>query len=154
MVKEDFTRAGVLEAMELVFRHRDQGDVDLVTSQAMGNELAKIPPQYRAAHEYLYRWLGSVPFLPPARPPQTSFTDGGRLGQVTSGIREEPAFTNLRRILGRGKKRWPNAEHLFEAKNANIEYFITTDYASILNHKQEIEAQLGIKARDPVELVA
>ncbi len=145
----------------LTLQHWNEGngDIDLVTSQTMKAELQNIKPEDLAIYDFaqyveLYDRLGKVPYVSPAKPGQVSYVDGGRGGMTQGGIVEEPEFAELRQILGLSRRHWNDADHLAQAIIAQINYFITVDYNSILNKRQEVERAFPtIKLGDPTEFV-
>lgn len=144
----------ILFSLGIMFAHYRLGNVKLVTSQAMKVELDKIDAKDRGPHLAIYVSLGQVPYVPPSRPGQRSNIYGGRGGFVQGGIIDEPDFSQLRQMLGLGKKHWPDAEHLFEAIKAGVAYFVTADYKSILKHRAKVESAFPIKLRDPTDFVS
>jgi hypothetical protein len=143
----------ILFSLGIMFAHYRIGDLRLLTSQAMKTELDKIDANDRGPYLAIYQSLGQVPYLAPARPGQRSYIYGGRRGFVQGGIIDEPDFASLRQILGLGNKHWPDAEHLFEAITAGVQYFVTADYNSILKHRTKVESGFPIRLRDPSEFV-
>ena len=119
----------------------------------MKTELDKIDAKDKGPYLAIYQSLGQVPYVAPARPGQHSHIYGGRGGFVQGGIIDEPEFAEFRKILGLGKKHWPDAEHLFEAIKAGVSYFVTADYRSILKHRPILESRFPVKLRDPTEFV-
>jgi hypothetical protein len=153
--------ATTLPSLMTTLTRWNQGDVNLVTSKTMKEELERakdIDPNDIAPYIALYDQLVKVPYVAPSKPGTTSYTHGGSLGFTHSAIQDNPLFEKLRNILGLGRSHWNDADHLFEAISAKSDFFITVDYNSILNHRPEVEAESAaasspIKLRDPTEFV-
>ncbi|MBL8612931.1 MAG: hypothetical protein JNL38_36665 [Myxococcales bacterium] len=130
-----------LTALSRILQARDAGQVELATSEVMREELNRIPPQHRELHLNVYRALLNVPALPNQVP--TSRLLPSPL--ISSGLSEDPLYSSLRELLPDRE----DADHVWQASQNEIPYFITVDQRTLLKHKSEVERVHNIRLLRP-----
>jgi hypothetical protein len=140
-----------IDALLSIFEQSKKGNLNILTSIITESELNAIPIQYRKQHELIYYLLANLPYIQNAQTVQQ--------GSMIIGIGIGIGFGNRRRktdpLFGKLSTLLPDnndAMHVFQATKNNVQYFLTTDYKTILKFKGEIEQICNIKAMSPTEL--
>lgn len=142
-----------LTALNTIISKSDSGQVELVTSAIVAEELAAIPHEYRAPHLLVYAGHAKIELRLSTIP--TMIVAGGLGGAnlVTRGMGMGPRSTlhtaidkAIPRRTGAKKvaARTRDVDHLFQCAAAKLDWFLTEDRNSILQHRQVL-AQLGIR---------
>ena len=102
-------------------------------------EIEKIPEPFRNKHVEIYQTLNILK------------------GSVNTWIDDDPLSTGYRRSIKDADfvtlqgilPHEDDARHLFQAKKAGVSDIITADYKSMLNKRNELESQCGLKVFSP-----
>jgi hypothetical protein len=132
-------------AMLRLLDWHERGVFPLVTSDIMHHEIMKIPERHRANRadqERLYSLLLKVPSLVPVTRLTAMGVPGASLESFTL------------RALERFIPDRADARHVFAALYSGIEFFVTTDYDTILRHRDRLKTEFRVTALFPSELVA
>ena len=144
LAKEDLDSAQQ-NALREVLRFHKSGDIQLVTSVLVQDEIKQIPEQYRSKHEVIYSLLADIPVT------RVSWIDSGlSLLGVGGGSRVDPLYQELRTMLPDDL----DAQHVFQAIKSNSTYFLTRDNRTILRYRKELESRYTIKLGTPLELAS
>jgi hypothetical protein len=149
LAKEDL-KEEELDALLGILKQHKQGNVLLVTSKIVQDEINKIPEAYRRRHEIIYNLLMGVPVATEFK----IYTGGGlSLGLGLSlgggGKIPHPKYTELCKLLPDKA----DAMHIFQATMNNVQFFLTTDRRTILAYKEEITRISQVKAVNPMEFL-
>lgn len=151
---------GTLAALNTILAKALSGEVALFTSAIVADELAAIPHEYRQRHLIVYAEHTKIELRLSVIP--TSMVAGGLGGAnlVTRGMgkgprsalhaaidRAIPRRTSPRKLAARAR----DVDHLFQCAAAKLDWFLTEDHSSILQHKQAL-AELGVRVASCIEL--
>ena len=124
------------------------------TSRKMADELEGISDEYRASHTEIYEALKKVPFVADGFQPQP--TTNSQQSRVL-GILPHPKVVKIESVIRGPRNQRPvdraDAQHLFQALEHGVDYFVTLDERTILRARDDIEAAYGIRLRRPSELL-
>ena len=137
-----------LAALRLILQAWEKGNVSLVTSSVVQEEIEKIPKEHRIKHETIYNLLSQVPVA------RAFSTTPGRLLLLKVGggsvRRPNPIFAELHSLLPDEA----DAHHLYQAARNEVQYFLTTDARTILSYQSQIEDICGVKVMSPQNFLA
>jgi len=132
-----------LDALTETLSRFDAGQLSLVCSQAVEDELARIPEDYRREHMQQLRAFGRIPRV----------GSGGYSRLTTAGI----SGANPRRVTWeRLKSLLPDesdAEHVFLAWVNRVKCVVTCDKKTMLKHKLKVRAICGVDLMLPSEFL-
>jgi hypothetical protein len=144
LVKEDLAESE-LDALAIILRLHKDGRLEVVTSAVTEGELSRLPDDVRRRHLTIYTLLHDVPVS------EVDYTDSGlMLMGVGGGRRDKPLYAELKSMLPDE----PDAQHVFQAIDARVRYFVTTDEKTILRHAGELEQRYELVALLPSQLLA
>ena len=141
LAKEDLVPLEQDAVMHLLEAHK-QGDIKLVTSAVTAREISQIPGEFRRAHSVIYSLLSDVPSVMLG-----STTSLSLIGTPGPG-RDDPMFENLKCLLPDPQ----DAEHVFQAAQNGVQYFVTVDRSTMLKHAARVESVCGVKLVAPSTL--
>lgn len=143
LARDDLGDVEQAAIVDLLDRHKGRR-LRLVTSQVTLEELRKIPHEDRRPDEQMYRLLEELPTAAEVLAPVVTRSDRPHLvGLLPIGY-----LVELQEILDE-----TDARHVFQALQANVEYFVTVDRKTILSRRDAVEAKVAMKFRKPSELV-
>ena len=132
----------------------DQPSVDFVTSEKTLDEfLAASVPDLRLILKVVYKLTVKVRREPiQIRNPIIMRAEGRGSRIIAPASRIDPLFERLQRVLDR-----PDAEHVFQARKAECDYFLTTDAKTILNRaagasKEQRQSWTPLEIVSPAQL--
>jgi len=144
LAKGDLTDADAA-ALLRILQAQKAGALDLVTSEVTSTELSAIPPEFRMKHEVIYNLLADVPSAP------THQTDSGlTLMGVGGGRREEPLFTELKKVL----PDLGDAAHVFQAARNSVSALITVDRRTFISRAAQIAQLCGVQVVGPAQFAS
>jgi len=144
LAKEDLS-PGQQQALLELLRLYKGGQIKLITSFVVKQEIDRIPEGARTRHEMIYSLLSDIP-----RARFWQIRMGLTLMGIGGGIpRQDPLYIKLKQLLPDEE----DAQHIFQAIKNQVDYFITTDERTILRHRGELESTYGIRVVTPVELI-
>ena len=132
-----------LQALELILRRFEEGSVTAVCSSAVGDELAKIPPNYRGPHLEQLRQFGSVPRSEPGA--LTRLMPAGIPGANPARLLWDQLLATL--------PDQPDAEHVFIAACNRVQYLVTVDDRTLLKYRETVLRLTGVRLVTPSEFV-
>jgi hypothetical protein len=142
LVNRDIAPVELQALIEILSRYT-RAELSLVCSEAVGDELAAIPSDYRGPHLAQLKVFGSIPRVKP----------GGitRLSVVgVSGANPYRApWDRLRALL----PDLADAEHVFVASSNRVKVLITVDRRTMLNRRSEVRALCGVELMRPAEFL-
>ncbi len=121
------------ERLRDLLQLRKAGWIDLVTSAVVEEELARFEREGQGLQQDIYALLTDVPRVP-----------------ESEHNLEHPAFAALTTVL----PHLVDARHVFQAVVNGVEYFVTNDVKSIVQHAAAVQSAVGIAVRLPSQLVA
>jgi hypothetical protein len=141
LAKDDLDPLEQTAVMYLLEAHK-QGDLKLVTSAVTAREISQIPEEFRRAHSVIYSLLSDVPSVALG-----SITSLSLMGTPGPG-RDDPMFESLKCLLPDPE----DAEHVFQAAQNGVQYFVTVDRSTMLKHAAQVESVCGVKLVAPSAL--
>jgi len=134
----------------------DRSDVRLVTSSKTLEEFKNTKePAHQLALRVFYRLMDKVETIPHIRPTPRIIRAAGPGRPMITGPQSanDPLFDKLRQVFDAD-----DAEHVFQAMKANSDYFLTSDYRTIIervaNRAAEVHRVCGsLKFVDPKQLL-
>lgn len=142
LAKEDLPSAEQM-ALLIILRFHKSGDVQLVTSILVKEEIDKIPEEHRMRHEIVYNLLANIPVS------QVSWTDSGlTLMGVGGGKKVDSLYLELKALLPDEL----DAQHIFQAVKSGAKYFVTTDNHTILKYREALITKYNLSVIAPSEL--
>jgi predicted nucleic acid-binding protein len=142
LVKEDIDRIEMVALKEILSLYK-RGELSLVCSEAVKDELAKVPLDFRGEHMQQLEIFGSIPRLSPGG--LTRLTAMGTPG------------ANPRRVVWERLKHLlpdqPDAEHVFIAWTNRVPCVVTYDKETMLKHKVAVRALCGVDLMLPSEFL-
>ena len=146
LVKEDL--ANEQAATDKILECYGRGNVSLKTSHIAKEELKKASKNLRSKQMRIYHLLSKVP---EAREFRGSRGPSG-LGLGTSSSAHPSLHLMLKKLIEllHGKS---DARHVFQAAMNRMQYFLTTDYDTILKYRQQIRQISRVEAVSPTELL-
>lgn len=149
-----------MAALNSIRSKADSGEVTLCTSTIVADELANIPHEFRERHLLVYAQHATLE-LRLSVIPCIMVTGGlGGANLVTRGLgrgprsalhaaidRAIPMRTSPKKLAARAR----DVDHLFQCAAAKVDWFLTEDHASILQHRQAL-GQLGVRVVSCKEL--
>jgi hypothetical protein len=141
LAKADLAPVEQDAVMYLLQAHK-QGELKLVTSEVTAREISQIPEEFRRAHSVVYSLLSDVPTVLLG-----STTSLSLMGTPGPG-REDPMFENLKCLLPDPQ----DAEHVFQAAQNGVQYFVTVDRSTMLKHAAKVESACKVKLVAPSTL--
>ena len=142
LVKSD-GKADELLALTELFSLYTRGEIELVCSEVVDAELARIPTSYRGPH---IEQLGHFRSMPRATVGGlTRMTPAGRPGANPRYLE----FQRLKHILRDEEDRW----HVFVASRNRIRFLVTVDESTMLSKADAVLAATGVRLVSPSELV-
>lgn len=142
-VKNEFS-AEEAEAVDRLIWLHDAREIDLLRSQVVEEEIARIPDEYRRAHEALLGAFLSVPVATVG-----SLTRATAIGLSMANPKRR-LWNSLKALLPDEPDRW----HVFTACCNRCRYMITVDQRTILSRKAKILAITGLHVGTPAEFFA
>lgn len=116
-----------------------------VTSEHAKEELSQSPIEKSRVDLIIYNLIASTPLA--------AFSYGGSnlsLLGIGGPPKEYPLFTELKALLSD----LGDAKHVYQAKNSNVDFFVTTDERTILRpHKGTLKERYGISVILPSDLL-
>ncbi|WP_447600563.1 hypothetical protein [Nitrospira sp. Nam80] len=134
-----------LAAQDQILDAQKRRLISLVTSRVTKEEIEKIPQSYRRKHQTIYNLLADIPVAKAFRRNKP-----WSLLPWDLGVRLQPMLAQLITTLPDEA----DARHIYQAAQNGVQYFVTTDYRTILAHRAKIERIAGIKAASPREFAA
>ena len=132
------------EAVDRLIRQHEAGEIDLLRSQVVEDEIGRIPDQYRAPHRALLEVFLSVPVA----------TVGGLTRATAMGFPmanpRRRLWNSLVDLLPDEGDRW----HVFTACCSRARHMVTLDQRTILSRKAKILAATGLHVETPAEFMA
>jgi len=141
LAKNEFAVSRNEKIFEILKKYESK-ELDLVASELMEQEIAKIPAQYRTPHQSLYLLLGKIPRVGEILPNRMLL-----LG-VGGGSRVNPVYKALREILPDET----DAKHILTAMGNGCTHFVTVDERTIIRNREKIKPISEIKIVLPEEL--
>ena len=143
LAKGDLSQ-GEMEALTCILQKRKAGEVHLVTSPVVQDEISRVSNETRSKHMIIYNLLNDVPRA------KFHYTDGGLMTMgYGGGKREDKLLTELKNLLPDE----PDAKHLFQSAKNKVRYFITTDQKTILKHREKIQDLCDVTVLTPSEFL-
>jgi hypothetical protein len=132
------------QALLQILRLYKKGDLILKTSSIVKEEIDRIPEKVRGRHEIIYSLISDIPLS------RAKWTDSG-LTTVGAGggSREDPLYSELKQLLPDNE----DAHHVFQAIKSNLEYFVTTDYRTILRYEKKLKSRFGLRVVSPIQML-
>jgi hypothetical protein len=127
------------DALREIFGRYQHGEVSLLCSPKVAEEIADIPPDYIGPHLEMLQNFAQLPKSAP----------GGltRMGADDYGV------ANPRRRIWRSLMEYlpdePDAEHVFIAYCNRIKYLVTWDVSTMLPHSQTVFERSGVRVLLP-----
>ncbi len=140
-----------ISSLLAVLKHGKKGNLKIITSKVSKDEINKIPIEYRQKHELIYYLLTELPYVHNFR----NVWQNGTIIGVGVGVgfghynrKIDPTLSKLRSLLPHKN----DALHIFQAIKNKSQYFLTTDYKTIIKFRNKIEEIHKIKIVSPIEL--
>ena len=144
IAKEDVKESELIAIMQLL-RKRLLEEIYIFTSESTLDELNKIPEKYREKHLDVYSDIELIPKAEKKKMTSMLFMPGPILFLQS----ENPAYWELKTILPDKM----DAEHLLNASEKQIVYFITVDERTILKFANKIKDKTNLRAMLPSQLM-
>lgn len=141
LAKDDLA-AGEQSAVMYLLESHKKGNLKLVTSAVTAREISQIPEEFRRAHSVIYSLLFDVPTVLLG-----STTSLSLMGTPGPG-RDDPLFEKLKCLLPDPE----DAEHVFQAAQNGVQFFVTVDRSTMLKHATQVESACGVKLVAPSTL--
>jgi hypothetical protein len=135
--------ADELVALSELLSRFERGEVSLVCSEAVGDELAKIPANYRGPHIQQLKVFGTIPRAKP----------GGVTRLTAMGVPGVSPYRSLWDALVALLPDKPDAEHVFVAWINRINRLVTLDERTMLRHRAAVRALSGVELMTPREFL-
>jgi len=136
-------RSEDLIAIAELFSSHTQGEIELVCSEVVDAELARIPVDFRGPHLAQLAHFRSIPRV----------TVGGLTRMTAAGFPGASPrfleFQRLKRILRDDEDRW----HVFVASRNRIKYLVTVDARTMLSKTDAVLAATGVQLVRPAQLL-
>jgi hypothetical protein len=133
------------DALDRLLAAYEKGNLQLVTSELTLGELQKVPKQYRAPLDHVYRRLAKVPIV---RWEDVIFITNDGMNNWPSFDRD-PLYKDLN-ALGLGMI---DGQHVYVAAKTGCEVFLTCD-GGILHRAATIGQLCGLAVQRPSEFAA
>jgi len=128
----------------------DSGEIALVVSAVHDREAARVPKDYKAAHEAILALLPKVTFVDDHRLYGFNDIDLGHRGYISNPlVEDEPTSRQLREI---GLDR-VDAHHVMLAIRSGCAVFVTCDDKTILKYRAAVEAVYPVFLMRPSEFI-
>jgi hypothetical protein len=132
-----------LHALTEILSRFEKGELSLVCSEAVGDELARIPVNYRGEHLQQLKTFECVPRVKP----------GGLTRLTATGVPGANPYRAIWERLRRLLPDEPDADHGFGAWTNRVRCVVTFDKETMLKHKLEVRALCGVELMLPSEFL-
>lgn len=126
-----------------ILEKRKKGEVELMTSELLRDEIAKIPDEYRRLHSVVYLLLADVPIMP-----TTIRTPPFKPNSFPYGNEKAPLLERLESLLDVA-----DAGHVYQALRNGIDYVITVDRKTMLSRAEAVQRESGARLVSPIEFL-
>ena len=142
LVKRDIALSEFAALQEILARF-ERGEITLMCSSAVEDELAKIPSDFREPHLAQLKVFGTIPRVQPG-----GITRLGLAGAPAANPRYN-LWRRLRALLPDNE----DAEHVFIASCNRMRHLITVDGRTLLRHRVAVLGLCGVELVSPTEFI-
>jgi len=142
LARGDIAADELLALRELLSRF-ERGEISLLCSEVVGDELAKISADYRGPHLQQLKVFEAIPRAKP----------GGVTRLSPMGVSGLNPYRRLWDDLVALLPDKPDAEHVFVASTNRVNRLVTLDEKTMLRHRAAVQALSGVELMTPKEFL-